>query len=111
MERIYGLPLAERASAILEFDRRAENPGWLDRLAVRLLPEDVRLGDPTMGATALKESTLEALMDTARIGLAARIFRMREGRWPESAAALVPEFLDKEPMDPFTGKPLRLPGR
>lgn len=105
MERIYGLPLAERASAILEFDQRAEKPGWLDRLADRLLPEELRLGDPTIGPTALKESTLEALMDTARIGLAARIFMLRENRWPASPAVLVPEFLEKEPMDPFTGKP------
>jgi hypothetical protein len=104
MERIYGLPRAERAGAIQEFDRRTENPAGLAKLVVGLLPKDVRPGDPTIGSTALKESTLEALMDTARIGLAARIFRMREGRWPESPAALVPEFLDKEPLDPFSGK-------
>jgi len=105
MDRIDGLPLAERGRAILEFDRRAENPSWLDRFSERLLPQELRAGDPTMGATALKEATLEALMDTARIGLAARIYRAREGRWPESAAALIPEFLAKEPLDPFTGKP------
>jgi hypothetical protein len=106
MERIYALPRAERASAILEFDRRAEYRGWLDKLAEKYLPEEMLwFGGPEIGATVLKESTLEALMDTARIGLAARIFMMREGRWPESPAALVPEFLEKEPLDPFTGKP------
>jgi hypothetical protein len=105
MERIYALPRAERASAVLGFDRRAEHPGWPGRLGARILPEDVRPGDPTMGATTLKEATLEALMDTARIGLAARIFKAREGRWPESLAALVPEFLETKPLDPFTGKP------
>jgi len=103
MERIYGLALAERAGAILEFDRRAENPGWLDKLSVRLLP--AAEGDPTMGATALKEASLEALMGTARIGLAARIYRLKEGRWPETVSSLVPAFLSEEPLDPFTGKP------
>lgn len=106
MERIYGLPRAARASAIVEFDRRLEYRGWLDKLAEKYLPEEMSwFGGPEIGATALKEATLEALMDTARIGLAARIYRVREGRWPESPAELVPEFLEKEPMDPFTGKP------
>ena len=105
MERIYGLPFTERGNAILEFDRRAENPSWIDRITQKLLPEESRVGDPTMGAPALKEATLEAMMDSARIGLAARIYRVREGRWPESSATLVPEFLEKEPLDPFSGKP------
>jgi len=54
----------------------------------------------------MKEASLEALMETARIGLAARIFQAREKRFPAAIADLVPDILPREPLDPFTGKPL-----
>ncbi len=54
----------------------------------------------------LKESTLEAMMLTTKAGLACKIYRMKTGHYPESLDALVPEFLDAVPLDPFTGQPL-----
>ena len=54
----------------------------------------------------MKEACLEALMETARIGLAARVYLAREKRFPAAVADLVPGLLSREPMDPFTGKPL-----
>ena len=39
--------------------------------------------------------------------LACRSYRDRHGDWPEKLDDLVPEFLDKVPLDPFDGKPLR----
>jgi hypothetical protein len=53
----------------------------------------------------LKLASLEALVDTARIGLAARLFHLREKRLPSGVADLVPSLLSREPLDPFTGKP------
>jgi hypothetical protein len=58
-----------------------------------------------ISAMGLKEATLEALLDTARIGLAARIYLAREKHWPSAVADLVPGILSQEPSDPFTGKP------
>ena len=43
--------------------------------------------------------------DAAVIGLACELYRSRHGRYPANLAALAPEFLDKLPPDPFTGKP------
>ncbi len=63
-------------------------------------------GISNISATGLKEASLEALMETAKIGLAARIYRMREKRFPAAVADLVPDLLPREPLDPFTGKPL-----
>ena len=34
-------------------------------------------------------------------------YRLREGRLPESLDALVPEFLESVPTDPFDGQPMR----
>jgi hypothetical protein len=54
----------------------------------------------------LKEATLEAMMLTTKAGLACKTYKKQNGHYPESLDALVPEFLDKVPVDPFTGGPL-----
>ncbi|MCP4593175.1 MAG: hypothetical protein GY842_20760 [bacterium] len=43
----------------------------------------------------------------ARTALAVERYRMAHGRWPGSLDALVPEFLEAVPLDPFDSKPLR----
>jgi hypothetical protein len=53
----------------------------------------------------LKEATLEAVMGAGQIGLACKIYKNREGHFPEDIATLVPDILDELPIDPFTGKP------
>ena len=54
----------------------------------------------------LKEASLEAMMLTAKAGLACKIFKAKTGRYPENLGALIPEILPEVPIDPFTGKPL-----
>jgi len=44
-------------------------------------------------------------MGTAQIGLARKIYKNQKGHFPEEIAALVPDILEKEPIDPFTGNP------
>ena len=39
--------------------------------------------------------------------LALRLFRLDHGRWPESLAALSPEYLSETPLDPYSAEPLR----
>ena len=61
---------------------------------------------PGMEAAFMKVATLDALVFTARVGLACRVFKSRTGEYPEDLAALVPALLPQVPVDPFTGKPL-----
>lgn len=61
---------------------------------------------PDMEAAFMKVATLDALILTARIGLACRIFKSRTGEYPDGLDALVPDILSELPVDPFTGKPL-----
>ena len=42
------------------------------------------------------------------IVLAAERFRMNNGNFPDTVAALVPAYLDKELFDPFNGEPLHI---
>jgi len=47
-----------------------------------------------------------AQLQTARVALALECARRKQGRWPDSLDQLVPEWLGKVPLDPYTGKPL-----
>jgi hypothetical protein len=60
---------------------------------------------PNLWSVNLKEASLEALLNSARIGLACKIYRLEHGRFPDKISDLVPGILDKEPLDPFTGRP------
>lgn len=49
-----------------------------------------------------------AEMRCAAAGIACERYRQKNGRWPESLAALVPEYFPAVPLDPFDANPLRL---
>lgn len=57
-------------------------------------------------AALMKEATLEAMMQATKAGLACKVYRNTNGRYPERLEALVPSVLTEVPLDPFTGKPL-----
>jgi len=98
MQRAARLPYWENENekARLWHDKQMEKIPWYYRLTKLVLPH--------LSSVMMKEATLEALIDAARIGLACRIYRNQEGRYPEKIADLVPHILEREPLDPFTGK-------
>ncbi len=65
-----------------------------------------RLILPRIYTVVVKEATLEAMMEAARVGLACLIYRNQYGKYPEKISDLVPGILKEEPLDPFTGKSL-----
>jgi hypothetical protein len=72
------------------------------------LPWLARLLFPAADKVAQAMSRSDAQMRTMIAALAAERYRKAHGRWPESLAALVPQYLREVPLDPFDGKPLRL---
>jgi hypothetical protein len=72
------------------------------------LPWLARLLLPAADKVAQAMSRSAAQMRTMIAGLAAERYRQAHGRWPESLAVLVPQYLKEVPLDPFDGKPLRL---
>jgi hypothetical protein len=50
---------------------------------------------------------VETYRDAALTLLAMQRYRLAKGAWPEALAQLVPEFLPSQPLDPFTGTPLK----
>jgi len=65
-----------------------------------------RLILPRIYAVVVKEATLEAMIDAARIGLGCLIYRNQYGKYPEKISDLLPDILKEEPLDPFTGQSL-----
>lgn len=47
----------------------------------------------------------EAKAQTTRLALACELYKRAHGNFPASLENLIPEYFDKMPMDPFTGKP------
>ncbi len=97
IEALFGEPYFQSRPRMNAYDGQKERQPWYQQL-----PDG---GISNISAMGLKEASLEALMETARIGLAARIYWAREKRLPAAVADLVPSVLPREPLDPFTGKP------
>lgn len=49
----------------------------------------------------------EALVAGAKLAVAGNRFQRDRGRWPETLAELVPDYLDGVPRDPYDGEPFR----
>lgn len=64
---------------------------------------------PSMNPTVRTVSETEALRSCTTLAVAATRYRLAHNhQYPDAAQALIPEFLDSVPLDPFDGKPLRL---
>ena len=59
-----------------------------------------------MDGLVTKNAKHNAEVEVARVGLGLKIFRQKNGAYPDSLDKLAPEFLDVIPVDPFTGQAL-----
>jgi hypothetical protein len=69
----------------------------LSRILIR---QDARVGEVFLRT--------QAALRCGVVGLAAERFRLANGRWPKDLAELMPAYLNRVPLDPYDGKPLRL---
>jgi hypothetical protein len=84
-----------------------ENPlghdlSWIERLKYSLALDGV-LG---LDQSALRVAIIEAKIRQARIAVALERFRRARGDWPDTLAALVPDFIPELPRDPFSQAPM-----
>ncbi len=91
------LPYFENRTTFDELKKQLNEVPAIYRIAGMLFPN--------LEATFLKEATLEAALDSARLGIACKIYRNAHGNYPEKLSDLRPEILEELPLDPFTGKP------
>ncbi len=81
-----------------ELENRMNSTPWYYKMAGAFLPNVV--------IVLFKRATLEAMFETARIGIACKIYKNMHGDFPEDLSALAPEILKEIPVDPFTGHSL-----
>jgi hypothetical protein len=61
---------------------------------------------PNLESISTRVAAYEASVEICRVGLALKLFKQKNGAYPETLAKLAPEFLNSIPVDPFTGKSL-----
>ncbi|OGD21484.1 MAG: hypothetical protein A2W03_11995 [Candidatus Aminicenantes bacterium RBG_16_63_16] len=98
LEKNVGLPYYELKGRLQQDSQGRQAIPWYFKMSGLQLPD--------FQSVFLKEATLEAMMLTTKAGLACKIYKKHTGHYPETLDALAPEFLDKVPVDPFTGQPL-----
>jgi len=96
MERAADLPYYQTDETREIFEKKYGNPPWYFRITGFLFPNLV--------TAMFKEATLEAMLLTAQTGISCKIYKNQHGEYPEKLAKLVPDILEKGPVDPFTGK-------
>jgi hypothetical protein len=100
LEKIALLPYYQQREFFSRQNQKSGSSPWY----YRIVRTHISLSD--YHSAFLKEATLEAMMLATRTGLACKIHKQKNGRYPENLAALVSGLLDTEPIDPFTGRPL-----
>ncbi len=98
--RIGNLPPWERAAAVERL--RDEIDG-----KAGILHDFDRIMTPATALHYVYENRAIANLDTTIVALSVLTFARRTQDYPESLAALVPEFIESVPLDPFDGHPLR----
>ena len=61
---------------------------------------------PALAGNLGKKSRIDVQLRATQTILALRAYQLTHGKLPENLDALVPEFLDKVPVDDFNGRPL-----
>jgi hypothetical protein len=60
---------------------------------------------PNFTVVKFKEATMEAILQSIRLGIGCRINKEERGDYPQSLAELTLGILNMVPVDPFTGNP------
>jgi hypothetical protein len=97
------LPLPERVSATRRVDE--DVAGSLRRGGARYFLSNMLVAP--FGRLVEEDASSRARLTLAAAALAVERRRIDAGTWPDSLAALVPEYLGEVPLDPFTGAPVR----
>jgi hypothetical protein len=66
-----------------------------------------KISIPSLQRSVTLAARTAAMLESARTALAAERYRLERGAWPDNLQALVPEYMDEVPADPFDGQPLR----
>ena len=61
---------------------------------------------PSLDFVVTRKAEYDATIEVARVGLGLKLFKQKNGAYPDTLDKLAPEFLENIPVDPFTGQTL-----
>ena len=67
----------------------------------------IRISVPALGRAGELDLRVRAHLDLAQTALALERHRLATGKLPQQLDELVPQYLEKAPLDPFDGQPIR----
>ena len=93
------LPGTQRITRFLEIEKEMQNLSFLHIIIKMLAPAMNRIGELDL--------RVRSNLDLAQTALAIERYRLAKGDLPERLEQLVPQYLEKVPIDPYDDKPLR----
>ena len=100
IQELAGKPYLESHPALQQLDQRIAQEHKANRLAHFFTGMLL----PALSKVSLAYDRSLAGVGNARLAIALRLHRMKHGQYPDNLAALVPDFIDRVPIDPFSGK-------
>lgn len=99
------LPLAEQRTHWKAWDELTKRPadGWKIHFGAITY-----LTLPAPSAFHVAHVRIVGMLNVARVMVAMERFRLAKGRWPESVAEIPKTILPEAPLDPFSGRPVRI---
>jgi len=102
------LPIVDENKETISPAKIPDSGTALGREIQHRTPENVleTLLIPALGGAARKCAYAQCSVDLARVAIALERYHLANGNYPESLAALAPQFLEKIPHDVINGEPL-----
>ena len=108
MHERWTLPLVDLTNRIVSPMKVEQSTADADRALQRDWPYNIlaRMIFPAVGRAVEKYARAQSSVDLARTAIALERYRLAHGGYPESLAALAPQFIEKVPHDVIGGGPL-----
>jgi hypothetical protein len=97
MDQVLDALAGPRPRPVLEAPPQPQRWELVDRLVDKFTAQIWRYGDT--------DDARASTWAVAELGVALRRFKLGHGAYPEDLSALVPDYLDHLPIDPYTGRP------
>ena len=109
MIETFELPLYEQVEAVNRLRLLTQDENSLDALMASpgVNSLDALIASPGGEQILEAERRGTALIDSARVAIAAELFRHENQRWPKDLQEIPQKWLKEIPVDPYDGKPMR----
>ncbi|MBU1631216.1 MAG: hypothetical protein KKH49_05390, partial [Candidatus Omnitrophica bacterium] len=92
------LPYYQTKDRLLEWDKKFWRDRWQYKYSISAMVM------PALNRCQLNQARDNAQLDGLKIALALKIYKKKNGSYPNNLTAIVPDIISELPLDPFTGE-------